>query len=72
MAESALKRHFPQEYQSSNQGETQQHQGLEWYVKDLTSLKKEARDVFENYSKVDPDRVVPHVVQFVSNHSRGF
>lgn len=39
---------------------------LSWFVKDLKDLRPEARELFETYSNVAPDEVVPHIQQFVS------
>ena len=36
-----------------------------FYKPTLDNLSKEARDLLENYSGIEPDRVVPHVEEIV-------
>lgn len=36
---------------------------VKWYVKDLPEIPKEAREVFEQYSKIAPKKVQDHVYQ---------
>ena len=38
----------------------------DWLIKELKNLGSEARELFERYSKLPPDEVVPHITQFVS------
>ncbi|KAF2126781.1 hypothetical protein P153DRAFT_296666 [Dothidotthia symphoricarpi CBS 119687] len=37
---------------------------VSWYVKELTDLRPEARELFEKYSNVEPNEVVSHIQQF--------
>ena len=34
---------------------------LPWYVKDLVDLQPKTKELFETYSKVPSDEVVPHI-----------
>lgn len=36
---------------------------LPWYVKDLEDLQPKTKELFEVYSKVPADEVVPHITQ---------
>lgn len=36
-----------------------------FYNPSLDNLSKEVRDLFENYSGIEPDRVVPHIEEIV-------
>jgi hypothetical protein len=41
--------------------------GIKWYSPDPPNIKQETREVFEKYSKIPPDEVVPHVQAIVRN-----
>lgn len=36
---------------------------LPWYIKDLEDLQPKAKELFEIYSKIPTDEVVPHITQ---------
>jgi hypothetical protein len=36
---------------------------LPWYVKDLVDLQPTTKELFETYSKVPSDEVVPHITE---------
>lgn len=36
---------------------------LPWYVKDLVDLQPKTRELFETYSKIPSDDVVPHITK---------
>ena len=36
-----------------------------WFLKELTELDEETREVFEKYSGLSPDAVIPHIVEVV-------
>lgn len=38
----------------------------DWLIKELKNLSPEARELFEDYSKIPSDKVVSHITQFVS------
>lgn len=46
---------------------TQNEEIPQWYEKDVTEddIKPEARQVLENYSKLRPEEVLPHVLKVV-------
>jgi hypothetical protein len=36
-----------------------------WFNPDLSALTEAQRDLFENYSHLPPDRVIPHILEVV-------
>lgn len=38
-----------------------------WYLPDAPDLSDSTRDVLENYSHIESDQVIPHVLKVVSN-----
>lgn len=38
-----------------------------WYTPTLENISDAQRDLLENYSKIEPDRVIPHILEVVSS-----
>jgi hypothetical protein len=36
-----------------------------WYASTLDTIPDSQRDLLENYSKIEPDRVIPHILEVV-------
>jgi len=36
-----------------------------WFNPNLSALTEAQRDLFENYSRLPPDRVIPHILEVV-------
>lgn len=36
-----------------------------WYTPTLENISEPQRDLFENYSHIAPDRVIPHILEVV-------
>ncbi|KAF2470122.1 uncharacterized protein BDR25DRAFT_304076 [Lindgomyces ingoldianus] len=49
---------IPKDYQNIKNPED-----IPWFVKELTNIKPDARDLFENYCKIPSEDVVPHIKQ---------
>ena len=42
---------------------------VEWYLKEPDNLRSTCRELFENYSHIPPEEVVPHIIELVClNH----
>lgn len=39
---------------------------VHWYKTDIGHVSEPARQLLENYSRIHPDRVVPHIAEVVS------
>ena len=39
---------------------------VHWYKADIGDVREPARQLLEKYSRIRPDRVVPHIAQIVS------
>ena len=37
-----------------------------WYEPTLESITEAQRDLFENYSHIPPEKVIPHIIEIVS------
>ena len=48
-----------------NPANTNAKQPPAWFLKELTELDEETREVFEKYSGLSPDAVIPHIVEVV-------
>ena len=48
-----------------NLANTNTKQPPAWFLKELTELDEETREVFEKYSGLSPDAVIPHIVEVV-------
>jgi len=46
-----------------NPANTNTKQPPAWFLKELTELDEETREVFEKYSGLSPDAVIPHIVE---------
>ena len=50
----------------SKTSEDYNNPGKKWYDPDPPNIKPETREVFEKYSKIPPDEVLPHVQAIVN------
>ena len=39
---------------------------VEWFIPNVQGIGQPARELLENYSKIPPERVIPHVLEIVS------
>ena len=54
-----------EDFTMSAEGDLANARRIKWFSEDPPPIKPETREVFEKYSKIPPDNVVPHVYAIV-------